>query len=312
MKSMLESVAKRLIFPIPPALRRNHIHIDASRLRNIERSITENYHRGRNAPVNDLEDHSHKRLESDRRTVIPWLHDARPLRNRRILEIGCGTGSSTLALAEQGAIVTGVDIDKGALAVARDRLNAYGVDAELKALNATELKATFGLNFFEVIVFFACLEHMTLEERLTSLRDVWDMLPRGGLLVIVETPNRLWYFDHHTALLPFFHWLPDELAFQYSRFSPRENFNDLYRDYTSECKEHFLRRGRGMSFHELEIAIGPARQLNVVSSLSSFQGIRYGLVRPRMDRRHKSLLMSIMPGLHEGFCDEMLYLIIAR
>ena len=314
MKSTLRSVAKRLLFPTPPELSRNQIQIDAPRLEKIARSIKENYQTGwrQHAGEQDLQDHLHRRLEIDRRTIIPWLHSARRLRDARILEIGCGTGSSTLALAEQGAKVIGVDIDEGALAVARDRLEAYGVRAELRAMNAAGIKAAFGAESFDMIIFFACLEHMTLEERLRSLRDAWDMLPAGGLLAIVETPNRLWYFDDHTSRLPFFHWLPDELAFDYSRFSPRENFNDLYREHDAASREHFLRRGRGMSFHELEIAIGPVRQLNVVSSLSSFQGARHALRLSRLQRSYKSLLQRISPGLHEGFCDETLYLVLAR
>ena len=165
------------------------------------------------------------------------------------MEIGCGTGSSTVALVEQGAMVTGVDIDGGALIVAKERSNAYGLEAEFRLLNSVEIADTFGANAFDFVIFFACLEHMTIAERLISLRDAWGMLPSEGLLVIVDTPNRLWYFDNHTSRLPFFHWLPDELAFQYSRFSSRENFRELYREYNENSKEHFLRRGRGMSFH---------------------------------------------------------------
>jgi len=138
------------------------------------------------------------------------------------------------------------------------------------------------------------------------------MLPTEGLLIIVETPNRLWYFDDHTSKLPFFHWLPDELAFQYSRFSPRENFRELYREYNTDSKEHFLRRGRGMSFHELEIAICPIQDLKVISSLFTFEWIRYKLKRSKLERKYKSLLMNIYPAIHEGFFDNTLYLIIEK
>jgi S-adenosylmethionine-dependent methyltransferase len=153
---------------------------------------------------------------------------------------------------------------------------------------------------------------MTVAERLKSLRVVWEMLPAGGLLVIVETPNRLWYRDTHTAMLPYFHWLPDELAFAYSRFSPRRNFQELYRDFDEASKDHFLRRGRGVSFHEFEIAIKPVPRLNVVSSLSTFQGVRYKLKRSKRDRKYKSLIADIRPDIHEGFFDENLDLIIRK
>lgn len=316
----IKQIAKKLLYPTPSHLLDNQIQIDRDELHIVENSITENYHTGwrsknnysKEMYVHDLNTHLYKRLENDRQKIIPWLDNASTLQNKRILEIGCGTGSSSVAIAEQGAKVTGIDIDEGALSVAKDRCKIYGVNAEFKLLNTVQIKDTFGTNAFDSIIFFACLEHMTIEERLTSLRDAWEMLPTEGLLVIVETPNRLWYFDGHTSKLPFFHWLPDELAFRYSRFSSRENFRELYREYNADSKEHFLRRGRGMSFHELEMAICPAQDLKVISSLSTLGGIRYKLKKSKLERKYKSLLMNIYPNIHQGFFDDMLYLIIEK
>ena len=124
---------------------------------------------------------------------------------------------------------------------------------------------------FDFIIFYASLEHMTHHERISAIRTTWDMLPPGGLLSVVETPNRLWHTDPHTSLLPFFHWLPDELAFDYSRFSSRPNFRERYDNYDDEQQRlHFLRRGRGVSFHEFVLAIGSVEQLNVRSSLAMY------------------------------------------
>jgi len=316
----IKQIARRLIFPVPPRISKNFIQIDKDGLRSIEKSIRENYHTGWRSESNyskekhndDLNAHSHGRLESDRRIVVPWLDNATALQNRRILEIGCGTGSSTIALAEQGAKITGIDIDEGALLVAKERSNIYGVNAEFRVLNARDISSNFCGAKFDLIIFFACLEHMTIAERLSSLRDAWEMLPADGLLVVVDTPNRLWYFDGHTSILPFFHWLPNELAFAYSKFSSRENFRELYNEYDATSKEHFLRAGRGVSFHEFDIAIGQATNLRVISSLSTFEGIRYKLKKSRLDRQYKSILMSIYPRIHEGFLDDTLYLIIEK
>jgi ubiquinone/menaquinone biosynthesis C-methylase UbiE len=311
---------KRLLFPIPRHLSRNHTQIDPAGLQAIRKSIQTNYHSGWRSQSNyssevyenDLTAHLNGRLESDRRMVVPWLDRAKHLRNSHILEIGCGTASSTIALAEQGATVVGIDIDQGALAVAKDRCKAYDMKAEFHVMNAKGMADAFREKSFDFIIFFASLEHMTIAERLAALRDAWQMLPIGGMLVIVETPNRLWYYDGHTSMLPFFHWLPNELAFQYSAFSPRENFRELYREYDAPSKEHFLRQGRGASFHEFDLAIRPARDLKVVSSQSTFHGIRHKPQRSMLDRRYKSLLRRIYPDIHEGFCDDTLFLIIEK
>jgi 2-polyprenyl-3-methyl-5-hydroxy-6-metoxy-1,4-benzoquinol methylase len=313
-------IMKQMLFPVPRHLSQNQIKIDPDGLHAIRTSLDNNYHSGwrseskysKEVYEDDLNAHLYARLESDRRTVVPWLDRARHLRDRHILEIGCGTGSSTVALAEQGAKVVGIDIDRGALTVARDRCKVYGLEAEFHALNSTAMSDAFRDSVFDFIIFFACLEHMTIAERLAGLSSAWKMLPIGGLLVVVETPNRLWYYDGHTSMLPFFHWLPNELAFQYSALSPRENFRELYREYDGASKEHFLRRGRGMSFHEFDLAIKPAKDLKVVSSLSTFEGIRHRPRRSLFERRYKSTLRKIYPGIHEGFCDDTLYLIIEK
>ena len=57
---------------------------------------------------------------------------------------------------------------------------------------------------------------MTHRERLRSLQVASRMLVDDGVLCIIEAPNRLWPFDSHTADLPFFHWLPDELRWSTS------------------------------------------------------------------------------------------------
>lgn len=190
------------------------------------------------------------------------------------------------------------------------RTETYGVKCDIKALNAADLDYAPGS--FDTIIFFACLEHMTMPERLSSLCWAWDSLMADGLMVIVETPNRLWYFDGHTSKLPFFNWLPHDLAFDYAKFSEREVFKDLYGTRTAETELHFLRRGRGVSFHEIDVAIGPHCKQHVVSSLASHRGMLYRLRNPRLDRQYKALMRRIYPNVHEGFFDPALDLIIRK
>jgi 2-polyprenyl-3-methyl-5-hydroxy-6-metoxy-1,4-benzoquinol methylase len=292
--------------------------ISAESANRIEMSIRTNYHKEWRSETNyspegykaDLAAHLHNRLNDDRGRIIPWLDNAQPIRGSRILEIGCGTGSSTVALAEQGAIVTGIDIDKDALLVARDRCAAYGLQATFMPLNGQHLAGAFRAGSFDLIIFFACLEHMTTKERLESLRQAWDLLPSNGLLAIIETPNRLWFYDEHTSWLPLFHWLPNELAFYYSKMSNRENFRELYRDYFAETKQHFLRRGRGMSFHEIDLAIAPVSTLNIISSLEGFG--KYPRGTSALGQEFKAIMQRILPDIHIGFFDEYLDLIFRK
>ena len=218
-----------------------------------------------------LADHVERRLLWDRYRVVPWLDSVRRLDGSRILEIGCGTGSSTVALAEQGAAVTAIDLDGEAIEVARERCRAHGVTAEFRVLNATEIAEQFK-DRFDWIIFFATLEHMTHAERLTAMRATWAMLGSGGLWAIVDSPNRLWWYDAHTGLLPFYHWLPNEVAAAYAVYSPRSELRRRFAhlETLGDQELAMARTGRGISYHEFELAIGPLDTLSVVSCLRLF------------------------------------------
>ena len=89
------------------------------------------------------------------------------------------------------------------------------------------------------------MEHMTVPERLATLREGWSILRREDTCASSKHPNRLWLHDAHTAWLPFYLWLPDELAYLYSSRSPRKPFNSAYGDPEIKDLEGFQRHGRG-------------------------------------------------------------------
>ena len=214
----------------------------------------------------EVEEHVENRLDVDRTRVIPWLDKNIPLKNLEILEIGCGTGSSTITLAEQGAKVLGIDIHKQSLEIAVIRSKLYDLNIEFmecSSVNITNLNRKF-----DAIMLYATLEHLTLEERLLTLKNCSKVLNSGGYLVVIEAPNRLWSFDSHTSELPFFQWLPDDLAYRYSKFSPKKSFSTNYQDTNYDNLLGFLRRGRGVSFHEFELVFGDLSKLNIISRLN--------------------------------------------
>lgn len=248
----------------------------------------------------DFNDHLHQRLDNFRRVVIPWLNDAMPLAGKRILEIGCGTGSSTVALLEQNARVTAVDIDIPSLAVAKERCAAYGLKADFHRCNATDVHEMFQNEKFDFVIFLASVEHMTHAERISAMKTTWNMLPKGGMWAICETPNRLWCFDGHTSHLPFFHWLPDEFAFEYSRFSPRAPFNTSFRTLTPESMLSFLREGRGVSYHEFNLAMPDAEVVNCLDEMNPLRNLLRRL-RRTFNYRYENFLAEVGPKIHRGF-----------
>lgn len=216
----------------------------------------------------DLWIHLVGRVDVSRTLVVPWLDDARPLRGARVLEIGSGTGGGTVALAEQGAQVTCVDVQRPHMEIARRRCELYGVEAELVCANADALARELRGRSFDLVVFFAALEHMTLDERLSSLAAAFELLSSDGVCAVLDAPNRLWPLDDHTAMEPFFHWLPDELALRVGASSPRAIFARWCAAPGRE-RTDFARWGRGVSYHEFELALGRGR-FEVVSTFERY------------------------------------------
>jgi S-adenosylmethionine-dependent methyltransferase len=204
------------------------------------------------------------RLHRDRTEIVPWLASFVPLDGARLLEIGCGRGASTVAMTEQGASVVGLDVNAQALAHARGQLEQVGLEAELVELNAANLDELPARGPFDVVIFWASLEHMVVAERLAALRHARNLARPGTPIVVVETPNRLWPQDSHTSWMAYFNWLPDELAFHVLADSPRDAVRGKHVDAAAEMLD-FQRLGRGVSFHEFDQAWGHG--LSVVSCM---------------------------------------------
>jgi len=308
---------------IPRHLKRNFRQLNPDALRSLFESLI-NYGL-LSSDKNASNDHIAKictsdlmlgRLEYCRLSTIPLLDYAVRLEGQRILEIGCGTGCSSVAMGEQGAHVTGIDIREDCLAMAKERCEIYGLDAAFQQANANEAHHVFSGQEFDIILFYATLEHMTIDERLTVLANTWDMLKPGGFLCVAETPNRLWMVDSHTSSLPFFHWLPDELALKYAKYSPEKGLREISQMDTPDTLLNFLRRGRGVSFHEFHLAIGPIEKLQVVISLQELTQQRSLLYRfarkTTLQYRFARLLRKVGPDIHPGFYERGLYLVIRK
>ena len=256
------------------------------------------------------------RMDEDRHVIIPWLDAALPLDGARVLEIGCGTGESTVALAEQGAHVTGLDVDENALAVGRERCRVYGVEAEFIPGNVMQVDTLLAGKEFDAVIFFASLEHMTLDEKLTAMRSTWSLLRPGGIWCVIEAPNRLWFWDGHSTFENFYNWLPDDVAWAWARHARREAFAGAFPRDAGLDPVQLARWGRGVSFHEFDIVFGDARKLDVVSNKRDFLS-RHNPVFAvhRMlskARRYERFLERLEPAVSPAFFRQYLDVIIRK
>lgn len=160
---------------------------------------------------------------------MPWLDRVFPLAGKRVLEYGSGPGSVSVAVAERAGSLIGYEIDRGAVEAARGYAAERGLEnASFTTTSPEEIFAEVRAHAGEidVFLFYAVLEHLTIAERLEALRVAREVVADDGVIVVVETPNRLIDTDTHTSLLPFFDQLPAELALEYADRSPRDEFRD--------------------------------------------------------------------------------------
>jgi len=54
------------------------------------------------------------------------------VKDKLVLDLGCGSGEVIVPLRQRGARVTGIDISPDLIALAQERLRRHGLDAELR------------------------------------------------------------------------------------------------------------------------------------------------------------------------------------
>lgn len=98
----------------------------------------------------------------------------------RALDIGCGTGTNAVWLAEQGFDVTGLDISTSAIAMAKKRSADKGVECTFLADNFLDCSSDQGK--FSLIFDRGCFHSVGEEEqRRQFVRQAASCLEAGGL-----------------------------------------------------------------------------------------------------------------------------------
>jgi SAM-dependent methyltransferase len=127
------------------------------------------------------------------------------LTGRRTLDIGCGCGAISVALARAGTRATGLEVDADAARVARELAALSGQHVRVVLYDGRRMP--FRDATFEYCISTSVLEHC--EDPVAFLRELGRVVVPGGVAYL-SFPNRWYPYDSHTGLwlIP---WLPPAL-----------------------------------------------------------------------------------------------------
>lgn len=133
----------------------------------------------------------------DRDSEFKPLHDINPLRvdfidriaplnDKRVLDVGCGGGILSEAMAHRGATVTGIDMGEAPLKVAKLHGLESGVSVTYRQITVEEL-ANEQPQYYDIVT---CMEMMEHVPDPSSIVDACSRLVKPGGYVIFSTLNR--------------------------------------------------------------------------------------------------------------------------
>ncbi|MCB1630265.1 MAG: bifunctional 2-polyprenyl-6-hydroxyphenol methylase/3-demethylubiquinol 3-O-methyltransferase UbiG [Pseudomonadales bacterium] len=115
-----------------------------------------------------------------------WIDARAPVAGRRVLDVGCGGGILSEALAQRGAEVTGIDMGEAPLAVARLHLVESGLVIDYRHASAEELANEVPASF-DIVTCMEVLEHVP--DPASLVRACAQLVHPGGHLFFA-TINR--------------------------------------------------------------------------------------------------------------------------
>lgn len=117
---------------------------------------------------------------------LAYVRRIRPLSSLRVLDVGCGGGLLTEAMAAAGAHATGIDLSEQLIDIARLHLLESGLQAEYRVVSAEALAAEQP-GTFDVVTCMEMLEHVPDPQAI--VQACFDALKPGGTLFL-STINR--------------------------------------------------------------------------------------------------------------------------
>ena len=115
-----------------------------------------------------------------------WIDRHSPVSEMKLLDVGCGGGILTESMSQRGAIVTGIDMGKAPLAVAKLHSLETGISVDYQQCTAEEFSVAQSEQF-DIVTCLEMLEHVP--DPSSVIRACSNLVKPGGHLYF-STINR--------------------------------------------------------------------------------------------------------------------------
>ena len=149
-----------------------------------------------------------------RRRALREIVDAG--RAQSILDIACGTGDFSLAIAGRmhpDSRITGLDLSEGMLAVMRDKVAKAGLEGRISCEQGDSEAMRFADASFDVVTIAFGIRNFAHRE--AALREILRVLKPGGRLVILELSvpeNRILRWGYNLYFKHFVPWIGGRIS----------------------------------------------------------------------------------------------------
>lgn len=186
-----------------------------------------------------------KKQERNLATLRRFLHEARISENitgKTILDLGCGMGGYSTALALAGAKVQPYDYNKAYCEITRLRGERYNLG--FSPVNGAGEALPFPDQHFDLIICLDVLEHVQNPEKLLS--EISRCIKPGGICYLTAI-NRFAFNDPHYHV-KFVNWLPRRFAEPFMKFRKRNKDNSRFGDRQTLHEMHYFRYSELIKF----------------------------------------------------------------
>ena len=139
------------------------------------------------------------------KTIVDFVKENFNDKNIKILDLGCGSGEITQALAKLGYKGDALDNSKGMLDICREKLSTYDWDIYLGEAQNTNLKN----NHYDLIIASGLIEYY--QEDKILLDEITRLLKKNGHLILNVTNK----YGYSTCLNTYTYYLKQNTIFKF-------------------------------------------------------------------------------------------------